>query len=334
MIKTIIRIRLLQIYRLLSDIGWLRIVFILFMLGLIGIITYTSIKNSENNLIVLLSYGLLILSTHISRKDKKFLNFIASNPYKIYFSEYILLTLPLIILCLLTWNLTIIAISTLLCIAIPAFPFVKNLISPFSGFGAIPGLINIRGLTKKSIKIPISSPYAFEWISGIRQLFAILIPLYILVLSFSFRGYVGPIGMIILSVIISGFYSYGEPREFIELYATTSNEFLIRKMIINFKLLYITLLPIALVSIISQPEIWYWTAGALIIAGLIQILSVVFKYGLFRENSDLSRNGMILFLNIVFILIPFFWPAPVFMGIRYYIKAKNNLKQYFNDNNS
>ena len=101
----------------------------------------------------------------------------------------------------------------------------------------------------------------------------------------------------------------------------------------NFKNLLILLSPIIIISLIFQFETWYLIAGAIVISLLFQILAIIFKYALFDENKDLGRNGMIVFINILFLLLPFLWPVPIIMGTLYYFKARKNLNRYFNDNN-
>jgi len=137
--------------------------------------------------------------------------------------------------------------------------------------------------------------------------------------------------MLIISVLLSGFYLQGEPREFIEYYANNPGDFLKKKIKIAIQSMMIILSPISIISVVFQPGTWYYIAGALILSMFIQVISIIFKYALFEENVSLNKNSMIVLLNIFFILVPLFWPVPIIMGIRYYFKAKQNLKKYFND---
>jgi putative effector of murein hydrolase len=132
-------------------------------------------------------------------------------------------------------------------------------------------------------------------------------------------------------VLISGFYFYGESREFVELFAKNPKQFMLRKIYFNLRPLFIIFVPILIVALIFQPADWYYLIGALVVSILIQILTIIFKYGLFEENANLSRNSIIVFTNILFVIVPLFWPVPLIMGIRYYAKAQKNLKQYFHD---
>jgi putative effector of murein hydrolase len=132
---------------------------------------------------------------------------------------------------------------------------------------------------------------------------------------------------------VSGFYYYGESREFIELFSRDYRTFLVEKIKLSVRYLLVLLIPIVFISMIFQPGTWYYIIGAIIIATLIQIITIVFKYALFAENEDLGRNGIIISINVICILIPFLWPLPIIMGIKYYFKAQNNLKKYLDDIN-
>jgi hypothetical protein len=333
MIKTIIKIRLLQLYRLMKDIGILRIIFVVLLVVFTAFIAMTAIRKTENNTLITIISTILLLSIHSRRKDKSFLKITGEKPYFIYLTEYLLIMFPLLLCCIFMLNWKEFSYLIVLCILIPltsaktghgkTFSFLKLLMRSFSSVYK-----SIR-----NVKIPIKNPFAFEWVSGIRGSYFFIVPFYILILSFSFKSNVAPIGIIIFSIMIGGFYLYGESREFIELYASNAKEFMLRKIRVNLKYLLILFIPVVVIYLFYEPSTWYLMAGAVMISCVIQILSIIFKYGLFKENSDLSRNGMIGMLNIVFILVPFFWPVPLIMGIRYYIKGQNKLKKYFDDTN-
>jgi H+/Cl- antiporter ClcA len=143
--------------------------------------------------------------------------------------------------------------------------------------------------------------------------------------------WVGTIGILVITLIIAGFFFIGESRYFIECFANNSSDFLKKKLRINILFLVLFLLPIVILCVVFQPEIWYFTLGSLVLCCLMLGLSIIIKYGLFRENSDLSRNGLIFLITFICLLLPFLWPVPVIMGVRYYVKAKKKLNIYYDD---
>jgi hypothetical protein len=243
------------------------------------------------------------------------------------------LAFPIIVVFCLFNDWKNIIVICLFCLLIPGIylnlglsnvsSLIKILLNPFSS--------NLN--LKWNIKIPINNPRSFEWISGFRRNFIIIVPIYLLFLAFSFKAYVAPVGIVILSILVSGFYYYGESREFIELFSRNFRTFLVQKIKLSVKYFLFLLMPIDFISLIFQPGTWYYIIGATIIGTLIQIITIIFKYALFAENSDLGRNGIIVSINILCILLPFFWPLPIIMGTKYYFKAQNNLKKYLNDIN-
>ena len=333
MILTILKIRLIQVFRLFKEIGLLRAPILLTFIAFVSLFIFQNTKQSGNSYVVSIIAGLILLSIHASRKDKQFLKMNFSRSYFIFLVEYFILVFPMIIIFCIYKNWGNIIILCLICLLIPRIylnlglgdvsSVSKLLLNPFSS--------NLN--LKWNIKIPIHNPRSFEWISGFRRYFIIIVPIYLLVLAFSFKAYVAPVGLILLSMIVSGFYYYGESREFIELFSWNYRTYLIKKMKLSVSYLLVLLMPIVFISLLFQPETWYYIIGAIVIAIVIQIITIIFKYALFAENADLGRNGLIVSINVMCILMPFLWPLPIIMSIRYYFKAQNNLKKYLNDIN-
>jgi hypothetical protein len=313
MIRTIYKIRLFQFFRLLKGIGLFRIIILLLILWLIFFLAFQFLISPENTVKSLIAIGLSLLSLQVSRNDKHFIKTTIKNPYSIYLSEYLLLILPFLVIWIVYSNWIGIGLLILIILLIPLISINLNLNSKFK------------------VRLPFISISSFEWISGIRRNLILLIPVYLFILAFSFKQNVAVIGLIFLSILISGFYYYGEPREFVELFAKNPRDFILRKILINLKQLIILFAPILIIAIIFQTHTWYYLIGAIIISFLIQVLTIIFKYGLFEENANLNRNSIIVFLNILFVIVPMFLPVPIIMSIKYYKKACENLKKYLHD---
>jgi len=331
MIITILKIRLSQFFRLLKEIGLFRIIALLLIVWFVSFLVYQILILPENTITSLIVIVLLLLSLHASRNDKHFIKTTIKNPYLIYLSEYLLLILPVHVIWIVHLNWTAIGLLMLIVLFIPFIPInfklhrigeiFKLLLNPFSS--------NLN--SKFKVSLPFISIRSFEWISGIRRNLILLLPIYLLILAFSFKSYVAVVGMIFLSILVSGFYYHGEPREFVEFFAKNPGKFMMRKILINIKQLIILFSPILIIAMIFQAHTWYYLIGAVIISFLIQILTIIFKYALFEENANLNRNSIIVYGNILFLLLPIFWPVPIIMGIIYYNKALINLKIYFHD---
>lgn len=333
MILTILNIRLIQLFRVLKEIGLLRAIMLIALITFVSLVIFQSIKQAQNSYGVAILTGFILLSVHASRKDKQFLRMNLNRSYFIFLIEYFILVFPMIIVSCIFKNWGNVIILGLICLLIPRIylnlglgnvsSIIKVLLNPFSS--------NLN--VKWNIKIPINNPRSFEWISGFRRYFVIIVPIYLLLLAFSFKAYVAPVGLIILSIMVSGFYYYGESREFIELFSRNYRTFLFQKMKQSVSYLLVLSAPIVFISLIFQLSTRYYIVGAIIIAIVIQMITIIFKYALFAENANLGRNGLIVSINVICILLPFFWPLPIIMSIRYYLKAQHNLKKYLNDIN-
>ena len=329
MILTILKIRLIQLFRLVKEIGLLRIAVLLSVLAFIALLIIQTARQPEKSYIISIITGLILLSIHVSRKDKQFLRIICNESYFVFLTEYFVLVAPLIVIGFIfknSYNALILSLTCIIISAIPVkpgsiFPFLKILLNPFS----------VENGIRLNIRVPVKNPLSFEWISGLRKHAVIFVPAYLLIFAFSFKAFVAPAGMIIVSILTSGFYYYGEPREFIELFSLNYSNFILQKIKLSITYLFVLFMPLIIISSIFQPATWYYIAGATIIALFIHIFTIIFKYALFAENADLGRNSVIIFITIVCILLPFLWPFPIIMGIKYYSKADNNIKKYSND---
>jgi hypothetical protein len=333
MIFTVFKIRLLQFFRLLKEIGLIRIILLSLIFLFFSSMVFHNFVLPKNTIKSLIAIGLLLLTIHAYRKDKHFLMIVIKNPYPIYVGEYLLITLPFFIIWLINNNWIGSGLLMLIVFIIPLIKIKEILQYLGSNIMSVLNPLSSRLNSKFTVRLPFISAISFEWISGIRRKLFILAPVYLFFLALSFKPFVAEVGLILLSVLISGFYFYGESREFIELFAKNPRQFIWKKIFINLKQLFIVYTPILVVSLIFQTSTWYFLIAALIVSFLIQAFVIVFKYGLFEENANLNRNMIILLFLSLFIFQPYFLPVPFVLAIRSYIKALENLKPYFYDQN-
>jgi hypothetical protein len=328
LIFTLLSLRVKQFFRLFKGIDFIRLFFLLGLIAIVSFMLFSWSSNDKYTYPWIIIHSLIIFSIHLSRKDKPFLNSITKRSCDIYFIEYFILSLPVFIAFIINSNW-----KGLLVIPFIFFiSFIGN--SKFS----IPGKIKFNMLSglpvlNRFFRFPgTGNFFLFEWNSGLRSPNTIITGfIYLVVTCFSFTGYVAHIGMILISIFISAFYMHGEPRLFIESFSFSARRFLLNKIILDMKYITFIFLPIIIVSLVFQTEMWYLLILALIISYSIQILSVLIKYSLFQENANLERNFLILSISIIGLLLPFIWPLPVIIGIRSYKKAVRNLNSYFND---
>jgi len=142
MIITIFKIRLSQFYRILTDLGLFRVIALLLIFGFALFLVFHIVINPQNTILALIAIGLLLLSLHASRADKRFINTTIKSPYSIYLSEYLLLILPFLVIWIAHFNWIGTGLLILIVLSIPLISthlklvnlgsIIKILINPFS----------------------------------------------------------------------------------------------------------------------------------------------------------------------------------------------------------
>jgi len=97
MITGILDIRIKQAYRMFSDIGIFRTVFLVGFVALFFISLFFSIKDNTKEELVMGIFLLSILFLHLKRKDKEFIEIYAPKPHPVFLTEYAILSIPLIL---------------------------------------------------------------------------------------------------------------------------------------------------------------------------------------------------------------------------------------------
>jgi len=192
MIFEIINIRIKQIFRILLQIGFVRTILLFGMLSFTIFYVFIFLKTIEYRVFVVGIFALLILVIHFKRKDKIFLSIYSVKPYLIYITEYLSLSI-LLIIPLVYNKLWIHSLAYILIVIL--IPFIK---------------INIKKSSINSVfqkLIPYSN---FEWKAGIRKNLIVFIALWFIGFFSSFFVVSVPIVIFILGVIILNFYENAE----------------------------------------------------------------------------------------------------------------------------
>jgi len=95
MITEILKIRAKQSFRVISEIGIFRAIFLLGLICFSLLALFAKLAESSYREIILGIFALTILSVHSKRKDKEFISIYAQQPYIIFLIEYFIISLPL-----------------------------------------------------------------------------------------------------------------------------------------------------------------------------------------------------------------------------------------------
>ena len=311
----IIRLRILSALRWIAQLGFIRIIVMqVFVLGFLK--SLFDIKNSPTGAAaIILLNAAIIYSIHFSRKDNFFLSSLELNKKFLYIIEYLIYSLPFFVLLFLS-DFYFLSFYIILLLSIAA---------------------NIK--SGRSININISSiksvfpPFAFEWISGMRQNFIPVAIIYLMGCVFSFHIAGGILSIIVLTLIFSSFYIENETLMFIELYKLPPKKFINAKILQSLKIFLTTISPIALLHLIFFYERWYFIGGVIFICSLIIIASVLTKYAFYSEEISSSKMNYIInsvivlsFVSAFYMTGPFLFPLPFVMTVYLYKKASQNVK--------
>ncbi|MDR2011006.1 MAG: hypothetical protein LBQ22_11075 [Bacteroidales bacterium] len=315
MIKSFLKIRFVQIYRSIKEIGSFRIIFlaVLFFLGIYALYTYCN--DYKNSFYITAGFIVIITLLHISREDSLFLKVSCDNYKQIYFTEYLLYSTPLI-LCLLINK-----------------QWIQFLIIPL----ALSIIVNLEFKFKpqnKNYKILKLIPdRLFEWKSGVRRYLYVIIIIWIAGFIGSFFIATVPVTIFIFGIIPVAFYSMCEPYQMIIIYEMKASRFLFTKIKYNLIAFSILVLPLITMFIIFHTDVWYIVIAEYIIFLSVHTYQILTKYAFYEPNEKYSAAQIFEILGILGLLIPLFLPLVWLLSIYFYFKSKERLKIYLNDYN-
>ncbi len=105
--KIYFKIRSLQVFRLLKELGIFRLLFLCGALGL-GFLFLLDFFTENPTIVALFSIGVVLL-IHLKRGDYFFIISNFRNSIVIFFVEYLLLSLPILLIMLYHFNMVVIA---------------------------------------------------------------------------------------------------------------------------------------------------------------------------------------------------------------------------------
>lgn len=313
MIKSFLKIRSIQIFRSIKDIGIFRILFLIILLFALGFILFKITSDVKNCYYISIILAIIIFLFHLKRKDRIFIKINFNNYKLLHLIEYLFYSLPFIIFFIIHLNWLPVLIIILLI----------SIISQFD--------LEIK-LKSKNYKILRLIPDRnFEMKSGIRKvLYLILIIWSIGFLTSPFIGSV-PVSIFILGIISFVFYNECEPYQMIIAYELKVSKFLFYKIKSQVIFFSIISFPLILLFFIFHHDVWYIPVLEYFIFLSIHIYQLLTKYAFYEPNEKPSAAQIFEILGILSLLIPLFLPLIWIMSVRFYFKSKEKLNIYLND---
>ena len=314
MIKSFVKIRLLQLYRGLTGAGLLRIIILAGLLFALSVAVYIqTIKRPDAYFVM--AAGLLIISLiQLARKDKTFLKCCYNWHKLIYLIEYLIISFPILIVLLLNkqWQVFIIYQALIfIVIQIDITPKHKSLNS------------------KLQRLIPSK---AFEWKAGIRKTLFVVIFVWLIALGTSFFVASVPIGIFFLGIIVLSFNEMCEPWQMIILYEKKPELFLWDKIKYHIMLFSVVTAPLIIAFIIFHTQLWYIPVIEYLVFVSISIYLIFVKYAFYVSNQKSVATQIYEIIGIfglTLVLLPVIW----LLSGYFYFKAYSKLNHYLNDYN-
>jgi hypothetical protein len=304
-----------QFFRILKDIGLGHLIILapILFIGILGLLQF--IFTSEY--FTLAAFLLFSLGgNHWNRKDRFFLEQLSLPISIIFCLDYTILSSPFIA-CFIFWAKwqNLIALIIGICILALVKP-------PYH-----------KGINKKMLHffpldwIPVE---LFEWRTGLRQNAWIFILVYSLGLGLSFYPVTALIVIFLMAYGVTTFFQFFENKDLL-LAINHDKKILQKKTLGSLKLFNLLMLPHYLLFIFFNPTPIHLAVLAIItvIAQLIIIFSIAMKYKTYSFHEHKIYNSLPLAIFIACWAIPFLWPIPILMVIRFWKKAKENLIYHY-----
>jgi len=316
-IRNVITIRLKQTYRLLYQIGIIRLIVLstLYIVAMRYVYLITG-QIHFSGYYISGTWLLIISYIHLKRSDRIFLQINLTYESFVICIEYVLLSIPLII-CLLLNRQWILIVCMILGIIF---------ISPIK----IIWKSQTKTLNTRMQKyIPFDM---YEWKAGVRNCFYPI--LFCWIIGFCLASFVVgvPIAIFIIGFLIFGFYTTNESLPMLLSYEKGTNSLIIYKIKQHTLIFSILIFPLVGIFMIFHSNLWYIPVIEYVLFLFIHIYSIILKYAFYSHDNS-AVNPIFLMMGLFIGLIPLTAPVLWVFSIYLFHKAQVNLSPYLNDYN-
>ena len=312
-ISALLKIRLMQFFRLLQELGLIRVVIGVVALFIAFGASREFVSAGENLLVIPAVLVISLLLLHQKRSDLQFFKLYAEKAQILHLIEYGMLALPLSMMLGFHGHLLEAGVTLIAPLAIPFIPVLKG------------------GLIFNSSLQSFIPDDLIEWKAGVRKMLLPIALLWLIGLATSF--FIGsiPIVIFLLGMLFSGFYERMESLTILVASERSPAKFLQRKIWLSVASFTVLNLPLAFAFAAFHPAQFYIPIVELMLFNLLIAYAVVVKYRFYLPEPDVKGNQMLLAIGFIGVLIPFVLPVFLFFLLRFYFKAKQNLNFYLHD---
>ncbi|MFA7379527.1 MAG: hypothetical protein WC150_03650 [Bacteroidia bacterium] len=305
----LIRIRLIQLYRMLNGS-----VFFLLLTGLLVLsaffVCYNFAEKTEESEILVALIVVLIYTIHVQRNDLNFVYHHLLKPFTAIVIEYTFYSLPVLAALLLQQKFIAAGIVISVLLLIPFYKPVKN---------------TNTSLPHLSRLIPAKH---FELLSGVRANWKWMLPLYLACIGLCWVRILPLLLLWFLIMTVTSWYTIYEPLHMLRAQGLNARKIILGKCLQHGGLLFMFQAPVVVLQVIFQPDLWWMALFYIPMLWCIIALSICLKYSTYSASETQSANNIIMSLVSLGVLLPFILPVPVLMLVVYYRKAVHNLTLY------
>lgn len=304
------RFRLRQFKKFIFEIPVIYLILLMGIALIAGIALYEFTKELKGSLIVATILLAAITLLQLRRNDYHFVLLAEEKTWKVFGMDYLLLSLPVVIIILLNsfWYISLGVMVGCIGIGFVEQPFRR---------------------TNRGIDPPEWIPAeAFEIRSGIRQYGGILLVLYASAWVGLLLPYASLASLWFFTVFFSDMFRYSESEQILFSQERSAKRFLSRKLRVNLKLYLCATGPVCLVYILLYPEQWWLAITFLVAIMLNLILFVMTKYAYYWPNTKITAGQVPIGLAMLSIFLPVLLPVILFFLIKNYLAACRNLTTY------
>ncbi len=315
MVRKVILLRFLQLYRNSGDIGIFRALFLLiFLLPLLILFLVQRISVHPWPLVIPAGVGYITWLIHSRRQDYYFLACIMPQPRKVFAAEYIFFTSPVIAL-LFAKALFFHALAlTILLITISFVVPARASVSP------------------RPIKLSFIPSGMFEWKGGIRKNLVVLILFYIP----GFLGFYHPgfsaISALMVTLVFTSFYSEYESRNMLCSGNPGPRRFLFYKILRHTGCFALVMMPLVGIALIT-PDSRLITVGYFLALMNLMVFSILLKYYQYRPSVFSDAHQVLVTITCLISVILSVALLIALFNLFLAAGAHNNLKNLLDDQN-
>jgi hypothetical protein len=298
-------------------LGLIRLAILLIIFLFLLAATYTiSVSDRKANLVSII-WLIIIFLIDTKRKDKLFLRLASNHLPLIFFIEYLLLSLPVIVCIILHthWQSLTLIFAGIICISFINFNWKKQ---------------NKTLNTRLQQWIPFDM---YEWKAGVRRYFYLIFILWLIgVCTYFFVASI-PIVIFVIGLLSFEWYEMNESWQMLLSFEKGTVQLLFHKIKQHFLVYGILVAPLIIIFMVFHFQLWYIPVIEFILFLSIQIYCILVKYAFYSYEGNRSGGRPFMLVGSMIGLIPLCTPLLWLLSIYFFRKAQINLNFYLYDYN-